>query len=391
MRILHVTPTYLPATRYGGPIYSVHGLCAALALRGHHVEVFTTNVDGGDVSNVPVGRPVTMDGVEVTYFPTGVGRRLYRSPMMTKFLSRRLPEFDLAHIHSVFLWPTITGAAVSRRSGVPYILSPRGMLVHELIARKSRLVKQSWIYLFERRNVREAAALHVTSSLEAEQIMRLGLSPRRVDVIPNGFDLPLDASSAIADAAPRSGGPVVLSLGRINWKKGLDRLITSMARVQGAELIIAGNDDDGYTEQLNALAKSQGVAGRTHIVGPVHGRTKWDLFARADVFALASHSENFGIAVLEAMACGIPVVVTPEVGLAGAIGDAGAGLVIDSDPETFGAAIAQLIATPELRRQMGERGRRLALSYSWSAVAERMEKTYAEIIASSSKTERDLV
>src|SRR5438874_10292208 len=147
VRILHVVPTYLPATRYGGPIYAVHGLCRALAARGHEVDVVTTNVDGAGVSDVPLGRAVDVDGVRVTYFASPFSR-LYWSPSMRFDASR----YDVVHLHSVYLWPTWAAARVARRAGVPYIISPRGMLVRELIARKSRLVKSAWLRMVERRN-----------------------------------------------------------------------------------------------------------------------------------------------------------------------------------------------------------------------------------------------
>src|SRR5882724_5080372 len=109
MRILHVVPTYLPATRYGGPIFAVHGLCRALVSRGHDVEVFTTNVDGNGTSDVPVGRPVPLDGVQVHYLPATI-RRVYYSPAMRTLLHKRAADFDVIHAHSVFLWPTALAA-----------------------------------------------------------------------------------------------------------------------------------------------------------------------------------------------------------------------------------------------------------------------------------------
>ena len=166
-----------------GPIYSVHALCAALAELGHDVNVYTTNVDGPGVSAVPVGIPVDLDGVQVTYFETGIGRRLYRSPAMAKALRENVSGFDVIHLHSVFLWPTAVAAAIARRARVPYVLAPRGMLVADLIQRKSSLLKRAWIELFERRNLAGAAAIHVTSDVEAEEIRALG------------FALPAHASS----------------------------------------------------------------------------------------------------------------------------------------------------------------------------------------------------
>src|SRR6185295_8900770 len=122
MRLLHVVPTYFPAVRYGGPIHSVHGLCAALSARGNDVHVFTTNVDGAGDSNVPLGRPVTMNGVKVWYFPSSRFRRLYWSPPMRRALDAEVRGFDIVHLHSVFLWPTWAAARMARRAGVPYVL-----------------------------------------------------------------------------------------------------------------------------------------------------------------------------------------------------------------------------------------------------------------------------
>src|SRR5262249_52984073 len=154
--------------------------------------------------------------------------------------------------------------------------------------------------------------------------------------------------------------PIILSLGRINWKKGLDRLIMAMALVPDAHLVIAGNDEEGYQPHLKVLAAVHGVAERVQFVGPVHGADKWELMRTADVFALPLYNENFGNGVLEAMACGVPVVVTPEVGLARAVQEAGAGLVTPGTPSALGRTLAHLLADKDQRRQMSERGRRSA-------------------------------
>jgi glycosyltransferase involved in cell wall biosynthesis len=369
--------------RYGGPIYSVHGLCTGLARRGHDVHVMTTNVDGDGVSKVPVDRPIDMDGVTVTYFETGSGRRLYRSPTMRAALDRDLSGFDLVHTHSVFLWPTTAAASRARRRGVPFVMSPRGMLVRELIQRKSGLAKRVWIELFERRNIAEAGAVHVTSELEADEIRKLRLAVRRFAVVPNGIDTP--SSNDFGTAEP-SSAPTVLFLGRINWKKGLDRLVPAMAHVPGARLQVVGNDEEGYSGTLRELAHRHGLTDRMEIVGHVSGAEKWNTFGRADVFVLPSYSENFGIAVLEAMACGVPVIVTPEVGLARVVAETGAGLVVDGDPAKLGAAIAALLADPDRRRRMGEAGRAAAeQQFSWDAVAQKMEALYQDLIGAAAR------
>ena len=113
--------------------------------------------------------------------------------------------------------------------------------------------------------------------------------------------------------------PYVLFLGRLNWKKGLDRLIPAMEQVTNADLLIAGNDEENYRPELEALARRCGVADRVRFLGPVHGERKWELLSSAQILALPSYSENFGNVVLEAMAVGCAVIVTPEVGMASVV------------------------------------------------------------------------
>src|SRR5262245_18790017 len=170
MRILHVVPSYLPAARYGGPIFAVHGLCRALATRGHQVEVFTTNVDGPSNSAVPLGVPVPLDGVTVRYFQSRILRRLYWSPSLRRVLAGETSSFDVVHLHSVFLWPTWAAARAASKAHVPYLISPHGMLVKDLIRRRSRYTKSAWIHLVEKFNLEHASALHVTSELELAEL-----------------------------------------------------------------------------------------------------------------------------------------------------------------------------------------------------------------------------
>lgn len=380
MRILHVVPSYLPAIRYGGPIYSVHGLAKALSRQGHHVDVFTTNVDGPGVSAVPLGTPVVLDGVNVHYFACGTGRRLYHSADMARALAQHVKTYDVVHLHSVFLWPTLAAARAARAAGVPYILSPRGMLVSDLIRRKSRALKSLWISLFERRNVELAAAIHVTSDVEAVDLQELGLRPRRVINIPNGIDLPPAANQFEGAGLQPAQRPYILSLGRVNWKKGLDRLIPAMAHVPGANLVIAGNDEEGYTGTLETLAANCGVSDRVRFAGPVHGAEKWRLVRGACIFAMPSYSENFGNSALEAMACGVPVVVTPEVGLSTAIAAAGAGIVCDGDPSALGSELAALCADPARRKALGLAGvKSAAETFSWESIARAFGHAYASL------------
>src|SRR5262249_31728714 len=151
--------------------------------------------------------------------------------------------------------------------------------------------------------------------------------------------------------------PYVLFLGRLNWKKGLDRLIPAMAQIAEADLLIAGNDEDHYRPELEALTRHFGVADRVRFLGPVDDSKKWVLLASARILVLPSYSENFGNVVLEAMAAGCPVIVTPEVGLASLVQEAGCGVVAAGDPTIFGLEVKRLLDDHGGRRVMGKAGR----------------------------------
>jgi glycosyltransferase involved in cell wall biosynthesis len=266
MRILHVIPTYLPATRYGGPIFAVHALCRALIARGHEVEVVTTNIDGAGASPVPLGRRVEIDSVPVRYFVSPWLRRLSYAPAMSAVLRTEVSKFDVVHLHSVFLWPTLAAARVAQAAKIPYLVSPRGMLVRDLIRRRNRLVKSAWIALFERSNLERAAAIHTTSHTEAAELARFGWRLPPVAVIPNGVTID-DGGGSDSDATDLSAdvreiaaaAPFVLFLGRISWKKGPDRLLRAFARTRGGTLVIVGPDDEELTPRLRRSPAISGL------------------------------------------------------------------------------------------------------------------------------------
>ncbi len=380
LRILQVVPTYFPAVRYGGPIRSVHFLSKALVERGHEVHVFTSSMDGPNDLDVPLAAPVNVDGVLVHYFPVRWLRRLCWCSSMWSALTREAASFDLLHLHSVFLWPTWAAARAAHAAGVPYVVSPRGMLGREVIRRKSRGVKSTWIRLIEQKTLRNAAGLHVTSELEREEVQALGLRLPRIFSVPNGVSRPNEhavlSSGPLADIAK----PYALFLSRVDAKKGLDRLLAAWKWVPDLTLIIAGNDESGYRQTLDKIAEENQVSASIRFVGMVSDEHKWALYEHATMFILPSYSENFGNVVAEAMAMGCPVVVTPEVGLASLVRESGAGVVVDGAPRTLAEAICALNHDSNSRRLMGERGRITAQRHlSWESVASRMESVYEEI------------
>jgi glycosyltransferase involved in cell wall biosynthesis len=382
LRILQVVPTYYPAVRYGGPIRSVHGLAAGLARRGHDVQVFTTTLDGPHDLDVPVDRPVMIDGVAVHYFPVPALRRLSWSPAMGRALRTATGGFDVLHLHSVFQWPLQAAARAAVRAGVPYLLAPRGMLVRDVIRGKSRWLKTAWIQFIERRTLARAAGLHATAELEIDDVRTLGLDFGAAFCVQNGVEWPRDFAPLAAGPFAHIPQPYALFMGRISWKKGIDRLIKAWKSVPGLPLIIGGNDYEGLIPKLTALARSEGVAERVSFVGAVSDRDKWALYENARLLVLPSYSENFGNVVAEAMAMSCPVVVTRTVGIAPLVERHSAGLVTGDTPADIAACGNRLAQDETMRRECGARGRAAVEStLSWDAVAEQMEAVYATVIA----------
>jgi len=384
MRILHVVPTYLPAVRYGGPIYSVHALCQGLSAIGHRVHVFTTSVDGPKDSDVPYDRPVDIDGVRVHYCRSSWLRRLYYSADLAVQLRLAVGQFDVVHLHSVFLYPTVVGARSSVRAGIPYVLSPRGMLVRDLIRRRSTVTKRAWIRFVERANLERAARIHLTSEEERVALIDLGLNLAPTAIIPNGVDAPFDFSRDELSPDVRAlvaEGFDVLSFGRISWKKGLDRLIQAMVQLPNVITLIAGNDDDGLSAKLRIAAEVSGVGDRVRFLPrQISGADKEALFAAARAFALPSLSENFGNVVAEAMIRGLPVVVTERVGAAEIVEASGGGLVARNGPEDFAVALAGLLGSKEQLAAIGAKGAAYARErLTWNGIARCFEDLYTEI------------
>jgi glycosyltransferase involved in cell wall biosynthesis len=305
---------------------------------------------------------------------------------MGEALKAAIPTFDLVHLHAIYLWPMWAGARIARAHGVPYVSSPRGMLVPELIRRKNRWIKKAWITLIERRNLERAAALHATSTVEADHLRAFGWSLPQISIIPHGVDDPgpLAGHPVSPDVAKAiSAGPYVLALGRINWEKGLDRLIAALPEAPTARLIIAGDDREGHAAALLDLARHKMVGGRVTILARhVDGADKEALFAGAAMFAMTSLSENFGLASFEAMRRGLAVLVTREVGMSEIVREAGAGIVVEGSATAIAAGLNTLLADASVRRAMGRAGQgHVVAHYGWPAVAAQMSALYEAVLA----------
>ncbi len=375
MKILQVVPTYWPAERYGGPIHSVHGLSRALVEQGHEVTVATTNVDGAQRLEPDNGAAKCVDGVAVRYFKVGFGQRLYWSLDMLKFLHRHTGEFDVVHCHSVFLLPTSFARYFASRFKVPCIISPRGMLVDSLIRARSSFIKRSWIRLFEKRNLAMSSFIHVTAEKEREELSNLGLELAKTRMIPNGVRQPENVPECpLPDAW---SGFRILALGRLSWKKRLDKLLLALQELPQATLLVVGPDDQGLGNELKAQARNLQVSEQLIIMAAVK-EEKWYLYQNADVLALPSDSENFANVVLEAMMVGCPVLVSEQVGAADIVSQFDAGIVFDGSVEALVDALKKLTKDQAMANRMGQQGRVAAARFQWQQLVVEYENLYRD-------------
>jgi glycosyltransferase involved in cell wall biosynthesis len=394
MKILHVIPTFAPAWSYGGPIYAALGLTRELAKQGQKVSVITTNVDGPGILNVPLGRPVSIDGVEVWYFPVEYPRWWYFSRELGNALKRTVKNFDLVHVHSMFLWPTAVAAFWCRKHHVPYIIRPAGSLdpicltkpyERWWVSSTSRAKKQLYLKTLGRMDLQHASALHFTSQAELEAARPLKLRPPGF-VVPLGVDLEQievkEKSTPFRERYPQlEGKKIVLFLSRLDPIKGLDLLIPALGslseRRKDFAFVVAGNGTPAYKDELDMLINRHKLEERTIFLGFVEGSAKWSLLREADLFVLPSYHENFGVAVVDAMTAGIPVAISNQVSIHQEVAQAGAGIVTHLDSNAIAGALEQLLDDSDLRREMGEKGTRLVRAkFTWSRVAKEMIEAY---------------
>lgn len=386
------------STRTGGPMINLVESVPHLRRAGVEVTIFTT--DMGAPASTRAWRagttdfPDGADECDIRVFRAEPPRRVVYSPRLRRGLRSELVGFDLVRIHGLYLYPQYAGAAEARRLGLPYIVTPHGAL-DPWLQRHGRLRKTATNLAWQSRMLREAAAIHATTEAESALFdASIPAGPAR-RVVANGVATdvfkalpPRGRLRAELDIGPDT--PIVLFLGRLARKKGIDILIRAIARVRNRNLalVIVGPDDEGLTPSLRRLAMEVGIADLTHFVGPLYGNSRLQALADSDLWALSSHTENFGNAVIEAMAAGVPTIISSEVNLASDVAAAQAGSVARPDPGAFGAELSRLLDDPGERARLGDAGRLLAARYDWRLIATQLAAMYREFAATPAAVRR---
>ncbi len=386
MKILHIIPSYLPAYHIGGPVKYTHDLCKALAGRKLGVSVFTTTIGSYSIPG-PFPFKDNIDGVDITYFPSGPFKRYNYAYGISKAIKEMIQDYDIAHISSVFSYTTFAACSICRKSNTPYILNPFGALDKDMLNLRSALIKKAYIKFIEKKNIEAAAFIHVASDYEKNRLKELGFK-NRIEVIPPGLNL-LEYNrqdDILRIRYPElKGKKIVLYLGRIHPKKGIGMLLEAFRKViaqrDDVYLVIAGPVNNAYAKKMISLVNKESILKRRVIfTGILLGAGKTGAFFASDIFILPSYGENFGIAALEALACGLPVLLTKETGLSSDLKESGAGLIFKREVSDISKNIERLISNPDLREAMSSRGRELVRKrFDLEVTVDRMVSLYESI------------
>ena len=381
MRVLHVVPSFWPAVRYGGPIYSVLRLCTELRRQGVDVRVATTDADGPSDLGVATERWTEVEGVPVRYFQRRPRTDFTFSAELARFLVSECNKFELIHVTSLFSFPSLVADRVAAWRRVPFVVSPRGSFLPAARRLKAWKKLPYW-WVVERPNLRGAAGIHATSDAECDAIQQ-ALPGSTVFVVPNGVDLP-KGPPAVQRHSRR-----IAFLGRIHPIKGFDLLVPALSalarRIPDVETVVAGPDDVGYREQVERMLAQCTPRPRVTWLGPVSGSDKERFLAEASVVVVPSHSENFGQVVVEALAAGTPVVASHGTPWS-ALEEVGAGRWLDREPEVWATELERILCDAELHRRMSSAARELAGRYGWDSVARRMFEWYQRILVAHRRT-----
>jgi glycosyltransferase involved in cell wall biosynthesis len=384
MRVLHVIPSLASAD--GGPSRALQDMERALSGCGVHVETACTDHAGARQRNgKPCLTPVLENGVTRRYFAKRT--EFYKvAPSFVPWMRDHVRGFDVVHVHALFSFMSVAAASAARKAAVPYVIRPLGVLNEYGVNQSRPLLKRLSLRVVESRLLRDAAAVHFTSPDEQAQAQTLGIAMNSV-VVPLGIDLTRDTRTwpDRPKPSPDMKKPLrLLFLSRVHPKKNLEALIGALAQVRGrgvdACLCIAGDGEETYLRTLRQLADETGVSESVTWLGHVEGERKASAFADADVFVLPSHSENFGIALVEAIAAGLPCVVSEGVALAAEIAAAGAGVRVQPHATSIADGIVTYADSEEIRHAASLAGRSLAeREYSMASMGQKLTALYQEI------------
>ncbi len=372
MKILYVLPS--GNASYGGPVQVVQSYIKECKKKGVDAAIFPKYSVSRTVYLFPFYK-----GFKLTYFPG------LKELFMT--LRSSIMKADLVHINGLWSAPTVIASYFSKKLHIPYIISPHGML-SEWGFKQNNLGKRTLLFIAEKENLRKASAVHLFCDEELEYFEKFGINTS-IFILPNGVDLAhfndLPPKNVLEQKYPElKNKKIALFLGRIHPKKGFDVLIPSLAnarhKVPNLHLIIAGPDEQNYKKEVSLLISKYSVEKSVTFTGFADGDLKKMLLGGADFFILPSYQEGDSVAIKEAMAAGLPVIITPYCHFS-EVKWSKAGLVVDTQIEEISNAIIQFCRDANMRVEMGKNARALIeQKYTWDRISGKLIEIYEDIL-----------
>jgi glycosyltransferase involved in cell wall biosynthesis len=389
LNILIVIPAYYPALEFGGPIPVARELARRFSERGHEITIWTTNLLGDNKKLGNATEERTVDGIRTVYFNSVLRYRWVGiTPDVYRYLRKDGAKYDIIHVYGYREFLTVAVTRWAASMGIPYVLQSMGT-----VARISRSLGKKLLYdsFLGRGVLQNSSVLLAKSYIERDQYLQAGIGPEKISVIPNGMDVPPEASSTSPGEFRREYGlpveaPLILFLGRLHPVKGVELLVRAFIRLGGQTRLAIVGPDEGQRDRLERLVAEGGVGDKVVFTGPLYEDQKWAAYSDADIYVLPSMFEIFPRSVLEAMCCGTPVILTDRCGIAPQIEER-AGLVVPYEEEALAQAMKCLADDVDLRERFSERGRRLLKEeFSWEPIVEKLEALYGEVISSTRKS-----
>jgi glycosyltransferase involved in cell wall biosynthesis len=380
MKILQVIELFAP--RFGGSINSVFLLSKNLAERGHKVTIITADYEFDKAYSAELQDI----GIEVLPFHSILAFASYIfTPSMKSWLKTNLKDFDVIHMHNFRSYQNNIVRIYANKYNIPYVLQARGSVLPFL---GKQILKRSFDLVWGYSLLQDASRIIALTDVEVAQYEYMRIKKEKIEKVPNGINinefrsLPSQGRFKYKYKIDTSE-KIILYLGRIHWIKGLDLLIESFTDLSkdraDVKLVLVG-PDDGYKNILERKIDAFGVGEKTILTGPLHKYEKLEAYVDADVYVLPSKYETFPNTVLEACACGTPVIVTDRCGIADIIDDR-AGLVVPYDKDCLREAIMRILNEDKLRQDFSVNGKLLVNErFNWGKIVEQVERIYLNCI-----------
>jgi glycosyltransferase involved in cell wall biosynthesis len=384
MNILIITP-YISSS-YGGISKIVIEFIQEISKLGIKVDLITTNADPFHKLNVPLNTWITKENYRVQYFSCWHRNDLIISYSMIKWLFFHITDYDIIHSNTIFSPLISTSNWICQLRKIPYLITPHGMLEPWALSYKG-WKKRLYFALIEKPSLQKSRTIQVNSSSEENSIKSLGIKSPIV-IIPNGvhrqeFENLPDPDLFYQQFPHTRNKTLILFLGRIDPKKGLDLLAPAFAKVYKqfpqTHLIVAGPDSIGFLPTAKSYFTQAGCLEAVTFTGMLTGELKLATLAAANIYIAPSYSEGFSMSVLEGMATGLPCVITtgcnfPEAGIADAA------KIVNTNHKDISDALIELLQDADGAKKMGDRARQFILdNYTWDKIALKMVSVYQDI------------